>query len=152
MGEVYRARDARLGRDVAIKTLPLANTRDAERLVRFEREARAVGQLSHPGIVAIFDAGSADGQPYIVTELLDGEDLRQRTAREKLSPRKAVEITIAVAEALAAAHAHGIVHRDLKPENLFITREGRVKILDFGVAKLTEVDAESAGAAVRRGP
>ena len=142
MGEVYRARDTRLGRDVAIKTLPSGFAADAERLKRFELEARAASQLSHPNILTIYDIGTANDRPFIVSELLEGENVRERLIRGPLPPRKVVEFGVAIAGALAAAHARGIVHRDLKPENLFLTRDGRVKILDFGIAKLTQADQE----------
>ena len=115
MGEVHRARDTRLGRDVAIKTLPAGLVADPDRLRRFEIEARAASLLSHPGILSIFDIGTSEGQPYIVSELLDGEDLRERLSRGPIAPRKVVEFGVAIADALAAAHARGIVHRDLKP-------------------------------------
>ncbi len=136
MGEVYRARDTRLHRDVAVKVLPDRFAGSEEALSRFEREARAVAALSHPGILSLFDFGTSDGILYAVAELLDGHTLRERLARERLPPRKAVEIGAAVAEGLAAAHAAGIVHRDLKPENVFLTSDGRVKILDFGLARV----------------
>src|SRR5712692_9940329 len=136
MGEVYRARDERLKRDVAIKVLPASFSQDADRLRRFEQEAQAAGGLNHPNITAVYDIGSADGAPYIVTELLEGETLRSRLAAGALSPRKAIEYAVQTAKGLAAAHEKGIVHRDLKPENLFRTKDGRVKILDFGLAKL----------------
>jgi Tol biopolymer transport system component len=147
MGEVYRARDHRLGRDVAVKVLPGAFAADADRLRRFELEARATSLLSHPGILAIYDIGTADGHPYIVSELLDGETLRERLTRGPLSHRKGAELAAAVADALAAAHARGIIHRDLKPENVFLTRDQRVKILDFGIAKLIAPDAAEPGGA-----
>lgn len=136
MGEVLRARDPRLGRDVAIKVLPAAFAGDPDRLVRFEREARAVGQLSHPNVLAVFDVGTADGAPYLVTELLEGETLRERLHGRSIPVRKAVDFVAQAARGLAAAHEKGVVHRDLKPDNLFVTRDGRVKILDFGLAKL----------------
>ncbi|HEY3204674.1 MAG TPA: protein kinase [Thermoanaerobaculia bacterium] len=136
MGEVYRAKDPRLGREVAIKVLPASFSQDADRLRRFEQEARAAGVLNHPNITAVYDIGSADGAPYIVTELLEGETLRSRLGAGALSPRKAIDYAVQTAKGLAAAHEKGIVHRDLKPENLFLTRDGRVKILDFGLAKL----------------
>jgi Tol biopolymer transport system component len=136
MGEVYRAKDPRLGRDVAIKVLPASFSQDADRLKRFEQEARAAGVLNHPGITAVYDIGTADGAPYIVTELLEGETLRNRLLSGPLSVRKAIDYGVQIAKGLAAAHEKGIVHRDLKPENLFLTRDGRVKILDFGLAKL----------------
>ncbi len=135
MGEVYRARDTRLGRDVALKVLPETFSADAERLARFEREARAVAALSHPNILALFDFGSDAGTAYAVTELLEGETLRERLAGGPLPVRKAAEYAAQVARGLAAAHEKGIVHRDLKPENLFVTADGRVKILDFGLAR-----------------
>ncbi|MBA2260673.1 MAG: protein kinase, partial [Acidobacteria bacterium] len=134
MGEVYRARDTRLERDVAIKILPSQLAQDPDRRARFEREARAVAALSHPNILAIHDVGAHDGTAYAVTELLEGETLRQRLDAGAATPRKAVEIGVQIANGLAAAHDKGIVHRDLKPENVFITRDGRVKILDFGLA------------------
>src|SRR6266516_5266415 len=139
MGEVYRARDTKLGRDVAIKVLPAAFSADAERLRRFEQEAQAAGALNHPNILVIFHIGTHDGAPYIVSELLEGETLRERMAGTALAQRKAIDYALQTAHGLAAAHAKGIVHRDLKPENLFVTNDGRVKILDFGLAKLTGV-------------
>jgi Tol biopolymer transport system component len=134
MGEVYRARDTRLERDVAIKVLPPQFAQGPDRRARFEREARAIAALTHPNILAIHDVGSHDGTPYLVTELLEGETLRQRLGGGALAPRKAVEMAIQIAIGLAAAHEKGIVHRDLKPENVFVTRDGRVKLLDFGLA------------------
>ena len=142
MGEVYRARDTRLGRDVAVKVLPEGLTTDANRLKRFEQEARSAGMLNHPNILAIYDIGTHDGAPFVVSELLEGETLRARLGGSALPQRKAVELAIQIAQGLAAAHEKGITHRDLKPENLFVTRDGRVKILDFGLAKLTHVDVE----------
>jgi Tol biopolymer transport system component len=136
MGEVYRAKDPRLGREVAIKVLPASFSQDADRLKRFEQEARAAGVLNHPGITAVYDIGSANGAPYIVTELLEGETLRARLLTGALPVRKAIDYAVQIAKGLAAAHEKGIVHRDLKPENLFLTKDGRVKILDFGLAKL----------------
>ncbi|HEY3204677.1 MAG TPA: protein kinase [Thermoanaerobaculia bacterium] len=136
MGEVYRAKDPRLKREVAIKVLPASFSQDADRLRRFEQEAEAAGGLNHPNITAVYDLGTADGAPYIVTELLEGETLRSRLGAGALSPRKAIDYAIQTAKGLAAAHEKGIVHRDLKPENLFLTKDGRVKILDFGLAKL----------------
>src|SRR5262245_61343873 len=138
MGEVYRARDPRLGREVAIKVLPASFSADAERLRRFEQEARAAGILNHPNITAVHDIGSHEGAPYVVQELLEGETLRSLLLHGRLPPRKAIEYAVQIAHGLAAAHEKGIVHRDLKPENLFVTRDGRVKILDFGLAKLTQ--------------
>jgi Tol biopolymer transport system component len=137
MGEVYRARDTRLGRDVAVKVLPAAFSGDPDRLRRFEQEARAAGMLNHPNLLAIFDVGTThEGAPYVVSELLEGETLRARLDGGPLPARKAIEYALQIAQGLAAAHDKGIVHRDLKPENLFVTRDGRVKILDFGLAKL----------------
>jgi Tol biopolymer transport system component len=135
MGEVWRARDPRLGRDVAVKVLPARVAGDADRLQRFEQEARATGALNHPNVLAVHDFGTHDGAPYLVTELLEGMTLRERLADGPLPVRKALDLAGQVARGLAAAHEQGIVHRDLKPENLFVTRDGRVKILDFGLAK-----------------
>jgi serine/threonine protein kinase len=137
MGEVYRAKDPRLGREVAIKVLPASFSADADRLRRFEQEARAAGILNHPNITAVYDIGSHDGAPYVVQELLEGETLRSALAGGKLSQRKAIDNALQIAHGLAEAHEKGIVHRDLKPENLFLTKDGRLKILDFGLAKLT---------------
>src|SRR5215471_12396469 len=142
MGEVYRARDTALKRDVAIKVLPEFWSRDPERLRRFELEAQAAAALNHPNIVSIFHVGQHDGAPYIVTELLHGESLHHGPMRL----REVLDLGIEIARGLAAAHDAGIVHRDLKPENLFLTRDGRVKILDFGLAKLNpKVCASDAG-------
>ena len=144
MSEVWRAFDPRIRREVAVKVLPAAFARYADRMHRFETEARAAGALNHPNLLTIFDVGSADGKPYIVTELLEGstlrECLRDNGTPARLPLRKAVDYSIQIANGLAAAHERGIVHRDLKPENLFVTRDGRVKILDFGVAKLRSAD------------
>ena len=144
MGEVYRARDPRLGREVAIKLIADAFATDASRLRRFEQEARAAGQLNHPNILSVYDVGSEAGTPFIVSELLEGESLRRRMRGGALPPRKAIDYARQAAAGLAAAHDKGIVHRDIKPDNLFITNEGRVKILDFGIAKLRGPDDESA--------
>jgi len=141
MGEVYRARDPRLGRDVAIKVLPGSHTNDPERLRRFEVEARAAAALNHPNILAIYDIGARDGVPYVVSELLEGQTLREQLAAGPLSVRKAVEYAVQIARGLEAAHEKGIVHRDLKPENLLVAPNGRVKILDFGLAKLADAPA-----------
>jgi hypothetical protein len=137
MGEVYRACDPRLGRDVAVKVIAPALALEADAFARFEREARAVASLSHPNILAIHDFGTQDGITYAVSELLEGETLRQRISRDRLPWRKAVQIAIQIAEGLSAAHEHGIVHRDLKPDNVFLTSSGTAKILDFGVARVT---------------
>ncbi len=136
MGEVYRARDSRLGREVAIKILPESFAQDAERLRRFEQESQAVAALNHPNILAIYDVGTRDASPYLVSELLEGESLRVILERGPIPQRKAIEYAVQIANGLAAAHDKGIVHRDLKPDNLFVCRDGRVKILDFGLAKL----------------
>ena len=138
MGEVYRARDTKLEREVALKVLPGSLAQSPEALARFSREARAVAALSHPNILAIFDFGEEAGRSYAVMELLEGETLRERLLEGALTVRKTLEIAAQVAQGLAAAHERGIVHRDLKPDNLFITRDGRAKILDFGLAKLGE--------------
>ena len=143
MGEVYRARDERLKRDVAIKVLPASFSADPDRLRRFEQEAQAAGVLNHPNITAVYDIGSHEGAPYVVQELLEGETLRSELAGGKFSIRKAIDFAIQIAQGLAAAHEKGIVHRDLKPENLFVTKDGRVKILDFGLAKLTQLDGDA---------
>jgi len=140
MGEVYRARDTRLNRDVAIKVLPREFAADRERLRRFEQEARSAAALNHPNIVSVYDMGAADGSPYIVSELMEGQNLREVLRQGPVSARKVLDYAIQAARGLAAAHDIGIVHRDLKPENLFITKDGRVKILDFGLAKLTRLE------------
>jgi len=143
MGEVYRARDARLDRVVAIKVLPTSYSADAERLQRFVQEARSAAALNHPNILSIFDIGEDRGAPYIVSELLEGQTLRERIRSGPLSSRKAIDYALQVARGLAAAHEKGIVHRDLKPENLFLTNDDRVKILDFGLAKLTRPETNA---------
>jgi len=147
MGEVYRPRDSRLNRDVAIKVLPATFSSDPERLHRFEQEALAAAALNHPNILAVYDIGTQDGAPYIVSELLEGESLRERLRPGPIPVRKATEFAVQIAKGLAAAHDKGIVHRDLKPENIFVTRDGRIKLLDFGLAKLTQAspanDAET---------
>jgi tetratricopeptide (TPR) repeat protein len=138
MGEVYTARDERLARDVAIKILPPTYAADPDRLRRFDQEARATAALNHPNILAVYDTGTYDGSPYIVSEVLQGQTMRDLLGHGALVTRKAVDYAIAVATGLAAAHEKGIVHRDIKPENVFVTGDGRVKILDFGLAKLRE--------------
>lgn len=143
MGEVYRARDARLGRDVAIKVLPSLLSADSERLRRFEQEARAAAALNHPNILAVHQMGTFEGSPYLVSELLEGETLREQIKRDRLPLRRAIDYATQIARGLAAAHEKGIVHRDLKPENLFVTKDGRMKILDFGLAKLTQPQSSS---------
>jgi Tol biopolymer transport system component len=140
MGEVYRARDPRLSREVAVKILPAGLSSDPDRLRRFEREARAAGSLNHPNILTVHDVGVEAGTPYLVSELLEGETLRTHLEGGGLPVRKIVELARGICEGLSAAHEKGIVHRDLKPENVFVTRDGRVKILDFGLAKLMEAE------------
>lgn len=143
MGEVYRAKDTRLGRDVALKILPASFARESDRLRRFEQEARAVAALNHPNILAIHDIGQHEGLPFLVSELLEGESLRAILDRGALPQRKAIDYGVQITHGLAAAHEKGLVHRDLKPENIFLTKDGHIKILDFGLAKL----AQKAGAA-----
>jgi serine/threonine protein kinase/tetratricopeptide (TPR) repeat protein len=144
MGEVYRARDSRLGRDVAIKVLPLLFAADSDRLRRFEQEARATAALNHPNILVVLYTGTYEGAPYVVSELLKGKTLREQMERGHLSVRKAIDYGVQIARGLTAAHEKGIVHRDLKPENLFVTQDERVKILDFGLAKVTQARSVSA--------
>jgi Tol biopolymer transport system component len=141
MGEVYRARDSRLKREVAIKVLPQGFSRDADRLRRFEQEALATAALNHPNILAVFDIGTSEGSPYVVSELLEGETLRDRLRGGAIAARKTLDYALQIAHGLAAAHEKGIIHRDLKPENIFITKDGRAKILDFGLAKLTQPES-----------
>jgi hypothetical protein len=146
MGEVFRARDTRLNRDVAVKMLPRDFAADGDRLRRFEQEAKTLAALNHPNILTIHDAGVHEGAPYLVSELLEGQTLREvldSMANAALPARRATEYALQIAQGLAAAHGQGIIHRDLKPENIFITKDGRVKILDFGLAKLKTVDAEA---------
>jgi serine/threonine protein kinase len=146
MGDVYRARDPRLGRDVAIKFLPSRFSADSDRLRRFEQEARAAAALNHPNILTVHEIGAEEGSPYVVSELLEGQTLRAflgaSAARRGTDPpmpvKTAIEYAIQISKGLAAAHEKGVIHRDLKPENLFVTRDGRVKLLDFGLAKLME--------------
>ena len=152
MGEVYRGRDPRLARDIAIKVLPTAVTADPDRLHRFEQEAKAAAALNHPNILAVYDIGQHNGSPYIVSELLEGQTLRahlthasavartagQHPSQRRLPARKAVDYALQMVRGLSAAHDKGITHRDLKPENVFLTTDGQLKILDFGLAKLAE--------------
>jgi serine/threonine protein kinase len=138
MGEVYRARDTRLRREVALKMLPDASAHDADSLRRFDRETHAVAALNHPNILAIHDTGSFRAVPYAVTELLQGETLAERLRTGPLHPQKALDLAIQIAEGLGAAHAGGVVHRDIKPENIFLTNDGRAKILDFGIARIEQ--------------
>jgi len=147
MGEVYRARDTSLKRDVAIKVLPTSYSLDPDRLRRFQLEAEAAATLNHPSILSIFHIGQQDGSPYIVTELLEGETLRARLRRSRMRLRESLDIAAEVTRGLAAAHEKGITHRDLKPENLFLTKDGRVKILDFGLAKFNPTQSTDADAA-----
>lgn len=142
MGEVYRAFDTRLHRNVAIKILPASFSRDPERLQRFTQESRATAALNHPNILAIYDIGDERGVPYVVCELLEGETLRDRLRAGLLNSRKAIDYAQQVARGLGAAYEKGIVHRDLKPENVFLTNDGRAKILDFGLAKFTRPEAD----------
>src|SRR5271165_5009917 len=144
MGEVYRARDVALKRDVAIKVLPEFWSRDHERLRRFAQEAQATAALNHPNIVSIFNVGQFNGSPYIVTELLQGETLRDRLRKGPMRLQEVLGYSVELARGLAAAHDAGIIHRDLKPENIWVTKEGRIKILDFGLAKLQPSKSASA--------
>ncbi|MGA7399770.1 MAG: protein kinase [Candidatus Sulfotelmatobacter sp.] len=144
MGEVYRARDERLGRDVALKLIRQSSSGNADHLRRFELEARAAAALNHPNIIAVYDVGSDEGSPYIVCELLEGKTLRQRLSEGPLLNRQAIDFSLQIVQGLIAAHDRRIIHRDLKPENLFVTTDGRIKILDFGVAKLQSAPEESA--------
>jgi eukaryotic-like serine/threonine-protein kinase len=145
MGEVYRARDERLNRDVAVKVLPATLSNNGDRLRRFEQEAQATGALNHPNILAVYDVGMHEDAPYVVSELLEGENFRELLGNGSLSTRKAIDYATQIAHGLAAAHEKGIVHRDLKPDNLFLTKDERVKILDFGLAKLTQPSGEDIG-------
>ena len=144
MGEVYQARDMELGRDVAVKVLPSTFSADAIRLRRFQQEACAAGALNHPNVLIVHDIGACDDAPYVVSELLEGETLRNRIGGTPIGRRRAIDYALQIANGLAAAHEKGIIHRDLKPDNIFITNDGRVKILDFGLAKLTQVDGDQA--------
>src|SRR5687767_3549838 len=145
MGEVYRARDTKLNRDVAIKVLPEGLAQDPAMLARFEREAQAVAALSHPNILAIHDFATEGRTVYAVTELLEGDTLRARMGDQALPVRKAVDFGVHIVRGIAAAHERGIIHRDLKPENIFITKNGVVKILDFGLAKAPDIGAMAGG-------
>src|ERR1051326_3751037 len=152
MGEVYRAHDSKLGRDVALKVLPNKFANDPDRLSRFQREAQLLATLNHPNILTIYDVGTHEGSPYVVSEMLEGETLHSRLLKGMLPLRKATDYALQLAKGLAAAHSKGVLHRDLKPENLFLTNDGRVKILDFGLAKLRPSEiagpAESSGSAL----
>src|SRR5216683_676960 len=152
MGEVFRARDTRLNRDVAVKVLPRDFVADADRLRRFEQEAKTLAALNHPNVLTVFDAGVHEGAPYLVTELLEGKTLREEMNGEALPVRKATDYVVQIAHGLAAAHGKGVIHRDLKPENIFITKDGRVKILDFGLAKLKEVERRNELRVERQAP
>ncbi len=145
MGEVYRARDERLERDVAIKTLPAEFADHADRLDRFKQEAKATSALNHPNILTVYDIGEHDGTPFIVSELLEGEELRDRLDDGPLPIRKTIDYAQQIVSGLSAAHERGVTHRDLKPENLFVTKDDRIKILDFGLAKLRERTADTHG-------
>lgn len=143
MGEVYRATDSRIGREVAVKILPSHLSQSPDRLRRFEQEARTAGMLNHPNILVIYDTGTKNGSPYLVTELLQGEVLQKKLDSQPLPVRKAIDYSLQIAKGLSAAHEKGVIHRDLKPANIFITKEGRVKILDFGLAKLTHPEGST---------
>src|SRR5271155_5026059 len=152
MGEVYRALDTRLGRDVAVKVLPEGLAKDPDRLRRFEQEARTIAALNHPNILGIHDIGTHEGAPFLVSELLEGQTLREKLESGPLPVRRSIEYALGIAQGLAAAHEKGIVHRDLKPENVFITRDGRVKVLDFGLAKLVSLEGSQETAATLATP
>jgi serine/threonine protein kinase len=145
MGTVYRARDTRLRREVALKVLQETDIHDADSLDRFYRETHAVAALNHPNIVAIHDTGTHNGAPYAVTELLEGETLGERLRSGRMTPQRATEIACQIADGLAAAHAKGVIHRDIKPENIFLTRDGRSKILDFGIARIEKPELQTGG-------
>jgi len=141
MGDVWRAVDTRLGREVAVKVVTDRLAGDAGALARFEREARAVAALSHPNILALYDVGREDGVSYVVTELLRGGTLRDRLSQGRMEPREALEVATQIARGLGAAHARALIHRDLKPENVFVTSDGLAKILDFGLARFEDREA-----------
>src|SRR5215468_2168413 len=143
MGEVYRARDARLGREVAVKVLPADLSSDQDRVRRFEQEARSASALDHPNIITIYDIGSADSTLYIAMQYVEGKTLREILASDPLPTKKVLEISVQIAEGLAKAHAAGIMHRDLKPENVMVSKDGIVKILDFGLAKRMPFEADA---------
>ena len=145
MGEVYRARDPRLGRDIALKVIRGDGGSDVGRLQRFEREARAAASLSHPNILTVHDVGAAEGTAHVVTELLEGETLREGLSRRAPAWPEVLGYAVQAAQGLAAAHRKGIVHRDLKPENLFRTTDGRIKVLDFGLAKIAGASSTDSG-------
>ena len=152
MGEVYRARDRKLDRDIAVKVLPQSVAQDPDTLARFEREAKAVAALSHPNILAIYDFGTHEGTAYAVMELLEGETLRGKLDSGPIAQRQAVDFALQVAKGLSAAHEKGIVHRDLKPDNVFVSKDGHVKILDFGLAKKVEAVAPEEQTSAPTGP
>ena len=152
MGEVYRGRDPRLGRDVAIKVLPSNASSDPRQLQWFEQEARAAAALNHPNILTVYDVGVYDGAPFIVSELLEGQTLRERLKQAPIPMRTGLDYAVQIAQGLAAAHDHGIVHRDLKPDNVFVTLDGRVKIQGFGLASLIEQDVTGAISTVAPSP
>src|SRR6266498_3529388 len=151
MGQVFRARDTRLNRDVAVKVLPKDFASDADRLRRFEQEANTPAALNHPNVLTIHNAGVHEGAPYLVSELLEGKTLREEMNGGALPVRKAAEYGLQIAHGLAAAHGKSVIHRDLKPENIFVTKDGRVKILDFGLAKLRQVGRGVPTAPLERG-
>ena len=148
MGEVYRARDARLDRTVAIKVLPAEFSAQEERLRRFEQEAQVLGALNHPNLLAIYDVGAQNGTHFLVSELLEGESLASGSKQGALPVRKAMDLGVQIAKGLAAAHEKGIVHRDIKPDNIFLTRDGRAKILDFGLAKQSGAERSGESATI----
>src|SRR5262250_3353692 len=138
MGEVWKARDTRLGREIAVKVLPATTSADPERRQRFEQEARSASALNHPNILTVYDIGTSDGTTYIAMELVEGRTMRELVASEPIPIRKLLDYAVQIADGLAKAHSAGIVHRDLKPENVMVSKDGYGKILDFGLAKLIE--------------